>query len=413
MRTCLLLAVAALVLAALVLAAGCSDTDEPDATATATTAVQGTATTAAPATGAGAPQSTGSPATTESPAVGRPGPDTAALVEVATFEQPTDLTWWPEEERMLVAEKTGRLYSVSADGASPSLVLDLSGEVSTDSERGLLGTAVSPDGATLYASWTDAGGTSHVTAHPLGGQLALDPAERSDVITVEQPFANHNGGDLLFTSGGHLLWSLGDGGSAGDPNGNGQDPTTLLGALVRIDPDPAGGYTIPDTNPFADGDGGAPELFVWGLRNPWRISVDRATGDLWIADVGQGDYEEVDRLGAGESGVNFGWNCLEGVEPFADCEAPGARAPELVYDHSEGSSITGGYVYRGEEIADLAGNYVFGDYGSGTVWFHTPGSGERIDSGLHVDALTTFGEDGSGELWAAGLGGTVFRLVAG
>ena len=169
---------------------------------------------------------------------------------------------------------------------------------------------------------------------------------------------------------------------------------------------------MPDGNAFADGDG-APEIFVWGLRNAWRFSFDRATDDLWIGDVGQNEFEEIDLVPAGTSGQNFGWSCFEAFEPFDDCEVPDHVEPVHAYDHDDGDSVTGGVVYRGSALPALAGSYLFGDFGSGRVWALAPGSRERVDLDLSVDGLTTFGEDGDGEVWVAGIGGDVARLVAG
>ncbi len=401
---------------ALVALAACGDDDDPAATAPAPTATAAESTGAAP-TSAVAPTPTvtardepgATAAVPPPPATGDPAGAEVALAPVGSFEQPTDLTWWEERSAMLVAEKTGRLWAVGADDGEPELVVDLSGLVSTESERGLLGSAVSPDGARLYASWTDVDGTSRVTSWELG-DLPLDPGERVDVLSVAQPFANHNGGNLAVGPDGLLYLGLGDGGSAGDPEGNGQDPDTLLGTILRIDPRPEGGYDVPVDNPFADG-GGAPEVYLWGLRNPWKFAFDPATGDLWIGDVGQNDLEEIDVVPAGVSGLNLGWDCFEGDRVFAGCEVDDHLGPIHTYGRDDGTSVTGGLVYRGTAVPALAGSYLFGDFGSGTVWALGPGDRERVELGVDVEGLTSFGEDGDGEVWVAGIGGEVQRLV--
>ncbi|MEO1062846.1 MAG: PQQ-dependent sugar dehydrogenase [Actinomycetota bacterium] len=336
------------------------------------------------------------------------------LEPVGGFEQPLDLVWAPDGSGPFVAEKTGRLYLLDPATDERQLVLDLSAEVSTDSERGLLGIEFSPDGRWLYASSTDRGGSSRLSAHELGGELPLDPAAAVEIAAFDQPFSNHNGGDLVTGPDGLLYWALGDGGSGGDPENNGQDPTTPLGNILRIDPRPdAGGYAVPGDNPFVGDPAALDEIWVWGVRNPWRVSFDPATGDLWIGDVGQGDWEEITRVEAGTSGWNLGWNCFEGFAAFAGCEVAGHLEPVVVYDHGQGVSVTGGHVYRGQSIPGLDGAYLFGDFGSGTIWALPGGASEAITTSLDVNGLTSFGQDPSGELWTVAIGGEVARIVAG
>ncbi|MEM8904012.1 MAG: PQQ-dependent sugar dehydrogenase [Actinomycetota bacterium] len=337
-----------------------------------------------------------------------------ALAPVGSFEQPLDLVWAPDGTGPFVAEKTGRLYLLDPATDERQLVLDLSGEVSTDSERGLLGVEFSPDGRWLYSSSTDLGGTSRLQAHELVGGFPLDPGQAVPIMEIDQPFSNHNGGDLATGPDGHLYWAMGDGGSAGDPEDNGQDPQTLLGNILRIDPRPLDrGYVVPSDNPFVGNPDLLDEIWLWGLRNPWKISFDAATGDLWIGDVGQGDWEEITRVDAGSGGWNLGWNCFEGFASFAGCEVLNHLEPTVVYDHGQGVSVTGGHVYRGSSIPGLGGAYVFGDFGSGTIWTLPAGATQAETTSLNVGGLSAFGQDPDGELWTVSIGGEVSRIVAG
>jgi glucose/arabinose dehydrogenase len=239
------------------------------------------------------------------------------------------------------------------------------------------------------------------------------------LLTVEQPFPNHNGGQLAFGPDGYLYLGLGDGGSGGDPQGNGQNPATLLGSIVRIDVNGDEPYAIPADNPFADGAGGAPEVFLYGLRNPWRFSFDRGTGQLWIADVGQNAYEEIDRVDpAADAGANLGWNLMEASHCFvAGCSPEGLVLPITEYGRDAGCSVTGGFVYRGTAIEGLAGWYLFSDYCSGLIFGvpsdAAPGTAPRLllETGLSV---SSFGQDSDGELYVADIaGGGIYRIVPG
>ncbi|MEM9036416.1 MAG: PQQ-dependent sugar dehydrogenase [Actinomycetota bacterium] len=362
-----------------------------------------------------APATTEPPTTTEPPQVASDAAVAVAarsldFAPVAGFEQPLDLVWDTAGEGPYVAEKTGRLYLLDGASGESQLVLDLSAEVSTNSERGLLGVEFSPDGAWLYASTTTLDGTSRLAAYPLTGSFPLDPATAVELATIAQPFSNHNGGDLAIGPDGFLYWAMGDGGSGGDPENNGQDLTTLLGSILRIAPTPAdGGYAIPADNPFTGT--GSGEIWLWGLRNPWKMSFDRATGDLWIGDVGQDAVEEINRVPAGESGWNLGWNCFEGDRAFAGCDPEDHLFPVAIYDHSQGASVAGGYVYRGTAIEDLAGAYLFGDFVSGRVWALPTDADRAVETSLSAPGLGAFGEAPDGELWMALLGGDVGRIV--
>jgi glucose/arabinose dehydrogenase len=246
-----------------------------------------------------------------------------------------------------------------------------------------------------------------------------DPESAEQVVFVDQPFPNHNGGQVVFGPDGYLYIGLGDGGSQGDPNNNGQDLSTLLGSILRIDVDNAEGdkpYAIPDDNPFVDDPNAAPEVWDFGLRNPWRFSFDRETGELYIADVGGGTYEEINFEPAGEGGVNYGWVIMEGTECYqeAGCDTDGLTLPVAEYTHEFGCSVTGGYVYRGDDQESLIGLYFFADYCSGLLWAlgrNEAGEwimSEPVETGL---AISSFGEDRNGEIYVTDLNGGVYRLV--
>jgi glucose/arabinose dehydrogenase len=289
-------------------------------------------------------------------------------------------------------------------------------------ERGLLGLAFHPNYAEnglFFVNYTNRSGNTEVVRYNVMADDPdqADPASATTLLTVTQPYANHNGGHLAFGPDGYLYIGLGDGGSGGDPQGNGQNRTALLGKMLRIDVDSGDPYGIPEDNPFVNDSAYRPETWALGFRNPWRYSFDRATGDLYIADVGQGNWEEVSFQPAdSEGGENYGWNIFEANHPF---EGSGDRAafvmPIAEYSHSEGISITGGYVYRGEAIPDLQGVYLYGDWGSGRIWAAyrdesgTWQTSEFMETG---HSISSFGEDEAGELYAVDYSGSVLRFEA-
>jgi glucose/arabinose dehydrogenase len=295
------------------------------------------------------------------------------------------------------------------------------------SEQGLLGLAFPQDYAEtglFYVSYTDLDGNSVISRFQVPDQGASATLESEQVIlTQDQPEWNHNGGMIAFGPDNYLYIGFGDGGGQGDPSGNGQDLGTFLGKILRIEVDPNSTngepYVVPEDNPFVDDADAQPEIWAYGLRNPWRFSFDTETGDLWIADVGQSEQEEVNVIGAGEAGVNFGWSDMEGPDCFnlPDCNPDDYTSPVFTYTHSsgDGCSITGGYVSHGEEFAAIDGVYVFGDYCSGLVW----GTGQD-DSGEWVTSdpvetglqITSFGQGSDGTVYLVSYGdGTIYELV--
>ncbi len=352
-----------------------------------------------------------------SPSPRGPSVPEVRLERVATLEEPVALAVRPDDPALYIAEKGGRVVAIRNGEVDPSPVLDLSSEVSLGGEQGLLGLTFSPDGGTMYVNFTDVNGDTRIVAYGMSGGRA-DPSSRRAVLFVDQPYTNHNGGNLAFGPDGYLYIGLGDGGSGGDPQGNAQSLGTVLGKMLRIDPALADGapYSVPADNPFVDTPGARPEIWAYGLRNPWRYSFDRTTGDLWIGDVGQSAWEEVDRQPASSGGgENYGWNVREGAHPYlAGGSAPGAVDPVYDYSHNDGGCVvTGGYVYRGEEIPALVGTYLFADFCLGAL------EGLRLEGdrivheqlGPTVEAVSSFGEDAAGELYVLSLAGGVYRLV--
>jgi glucose/arabinose dehydrogenase len=316
---------------------------------------------------------------------------------------------------MYVAEQGGTLRRI-VDGHASGIALDLRANISHGDEQGFLGAAFSPNGKRLYVDYTDANGDTNVDEYAMNGDNA-DASTRRRVLFVDQPYANHNGGEVVFGPDGELYIGLGDGGSAGDPHNNAQNLGVLLGKILRIDPKRAGNasYSVPADNPFVGSLGALAENWMFGLRNPWRFSFDRATGDLWIGDVGQGAYEEIDYAPRGQQGINWGWSQREGNHQFKGARPAGARDPIVETTHDDGwCAIVGGYVYRGRAIPRLAGAYLYGDNCRPNIEAVVQRAGRVIasrDLGITVESLTTFGEDGTGELYLAARGGTVYKLA--
>lgn len=335
---------------------------------------------------------------------------------------PVDIAFLPNAPRKAYILQQGGVIAVADDGKLLSQpLLDLTGTaVRGGNEQGLLGIALDPlftENRFFYLDYTDGNGNTVVARYQAAGDfLTADPASQKVILQVSQPYPNHNGGCLAFGPDGYLYIALGDGGSANDPQGNGQNLDTLLGKILRIDVrgEP---YAIPADNPFANG-GGRPEIWAYGLRNPWRFSFDRATGDLYIADVGQNKWEEVDFQPAGSAGgINYGWNYREGQHEFKGTPPQGLvmTDPVVDYHHSVGGcSVTGGYVYRGSALSAWQGVYLYGDYCTGFVWGllkqgETWQNAQLFSTGLNI---SSFGQDANGELYLLDLNtGQVLKLV--
>lgn len=314
----------------------------------------------------------------------------------------------------IVIHRDGRLL------ADP--FLDVTSLVSCCGERGLLGLAFHPQFETngvAFVNYTDLRGDTVVARYTIdpSNRDRLDPASGRTILKIEQPFSNHNGGHLEFGPDGYLYIGTGDGGSAGDPMNKAQDLGELLGKMLRIDVDSGTPYSVPPSNPFVGRTGVRPEIWAYGLRNPWMYTFDRDTGDLWIADVGQNAVEEVNfQPASSRGGENYGWRKMEGsrcFNPSSNCNDGTLVLPVAEYTHSRGCSVTGGFVYRGRSFRDLRGIYVFGDLCSGTIW-GTSRSGDGFVTSELLDTpftIATFGEDEAGELYVADYSGSVYRLI--
>jgi glucose/arabinose dehydrogenase len=330
---------------------------------------------------------------------------------------------------LYVTARDGEVWSLRNGKRSASPVLDLRDQVSQDGgERGLLGITFSPDGTRLYLDYTDRAGNDRVDEFTMRGSR-VDAASQRHLLDVDDPQPNHNGGQLAFGPDGDLYIAMGDGGSEGDvgpghaPGGNGQSLGTLFGKILRIDPTPSGDapFTVPADNPFVHTDGAKPEIWAYGLRNPWRFSFDRANGDLWIGDVGQDEYEEIDHVAATDGrdagkGDNFGWNRLEGDHPYQGRAPSDVVAPVHEISHDTGAcAVIGGYVYRGRAIPELAGTYLFSDNCDGTIRTLTPdgqGGVRAGDTGVEVASPSSFGQANDGTLYVLSLANGVYKITA-
>ncbi len=359
--------------------------------------------------------------TTDAPAA-LPVP-AVSLFEIGSFDQPVQVTNRPGDSVLYVVEQPGRVVAVT--DLSSDVVLDISDLTNADGEQGLLGLAFHPTADLAYVDYTTTSGNTVVAEFAVDPTTGgFDPSSRREVLTVDQPYSNHNGGQLAFGPDQLLYIGLGDGGSGGDPQRNALDLGSRLGKILRIDPVANGDqpFTVPVDNPFVDTAGADPTIWAYGLRNPWRFSFDAPTGDLWIADVGQGDWEEVnraraaaDRMDAGR-GANFGWSAIEGFEPFNnDQPSDGALDPLFVYDHNDGRcSVSGGAVARGDSVPDLQGWYVFGDYCTGQIWAldpTVPASQPRVVEIARLGGLAAIAQGPDRDLYAVSNAGTVARLI--
>ena len=365
-------------------------------------------------------------------AAGLPGPANALdasgieLRLVATPATGTAIAARAGDKTLYIAEQSGTIRALRGETLADTPVLDLTDVVSAGGERGLLGLAFSPDGTRMYVHYTNRDGDSEIVEFGMRAD-GVDAGSRRLLLTVEQPQANHNGGQIAFGPDRMLYIALGDGGASGDagpghrPEGNGQALDTLLGKLLRIDPTPSTNapYTVPRDNPFVGRSGALPEIWSYGLRNPWRFTFDDETGDLWIGDVGQSAWEEVnfvpavDGVGAGR-GDNFGWARLEGTHPFSGTAPANAVPPVHEFAHTDGScSVTGGYVYRGKRIRELRGTYLFVDYCRDQIMGLTPDNGgfSPVDLDTQVASVSTFGQRNNGELYVLSQTDGLYRIL--
>lgn len=327
--------------------------------------------------------------------------------------------------RVYIVGQTGRISVAEANGTvHPEPFLDISDRIIAGGEQGLLGLAFHPtyaDNGRFFVNYTDQNGDSVVAEYQRAGERQANPTSERELLLIDDPYSNHNGGMLAFGPDGYLYIGMGDGGSGGDPHDNGQRLDTLLGKLLRIDVDGGERYRIPPDNPFVDGQGRRPEIWTYGLRNPWRFSFDRGTGDLFIGDVGQNELEEVDVLPAGTpGGANLGWRIMEASRCFDsdDCDAEGLVLPFAEYPTADGCAVTGGYVYRGSQFPALQGGYLFADFCGGQIWglSASEARGGSASSRLLLQTdlnISSFGEDESGELYVTDLtGGAVYQITA-
>ena len=328
--------------------------------------------------------------------------------------------------RLFVGNQAGQVWVVNRDGSvETEPLVDLDSRIKSGGEQGLLGLAVHPAfpmDPRVFVDYTNNEGDTVIASLALepGNPDRLEPASFKLLLFIDQPFPNHNGGSLQFGPDGYLTIAMGDGGSGGDPQGNGQNPEALLGKILRIDVDGATTdrpYGIPPENPYAKS-GGAPEVWLEGMRNPWRTSFDRTNADFWIGDVGQGAWEEVDVVRAGTSGPrNFGWNVTEGFHCYnaQSCDQAGLLPPVAAYGHDQGCAVVGGYVYRGPTYPVLSGTYLFSDNCSSTIWAidaDSDGPSTPVVVGSVTGNIASFGEDANGELYALSLDGSVLKVAA-
>ena len=337
------------------------------------------------------------------------------------FEAPTYVTHAGDgSNRLYVVEQGGAIHTMVNRRVDAEPFLDLSDLTDRGGERGLLGLAFHPDfedNGRFFVDYTDTEGDT-VVAEYRSRSGRGDPGSAKVLLRFDQPYPNHNGGALEFGPGGYLYVAMGDGGSAGDPEDRAENSDELLGKLLRIDVDGASPYAVPTSNPFAER-GGRPEVWAYGLRNPWRFSFDRPTRTLWIADVGQSAREEVNRVAFNRGGLDYGWNEMEGTacyEPPTGCDAQGSVTPITEYSHEDGCSITGGYVYRGRRFPVLRGGYFFSDFCSGKMWAidaEGPARQRPIELLDTEHAVSSFGVDARGELYLTDLAGGEVLLVTG
>ena len=348
-----------------------------------------------------------------------------SLQQVASgLNSPVHVTSPPGDARLFVVEQPGRIRIIQSGQVLATPFLDITAKVLSGGERGLLSVAFHPQYATngfFYVYYTGAGGELRIERYSVSANANVaNGASAKLILGVAHPRSNHNGGLAMFGPDGMLYLGLGDGGGGGDPDLNGQNRNTLLGALLRIDVNSGDPYAIPSSNPFAGRTDARPEIWAIGLRNPWRFSFDRSAGLLYLADVGQNQWEEVNVVSASLAGVNYGWNIMEASSCFnaSTCNRSGLELPAHEYGHGDGScSITGGFAYRGSALPEIAGHYFYADYCVGTVKSFLYQSGAAADKRSwdlgSVGFVTSFGEDSAGELYLTSGNGGVYKFVRG
>jgi glucose/arabinose dehydrogenase len=355
---------------------------------------------------------------------GQPADPTLELVATG-LSSPVFATAPPgDTERLFVVERGGLVRIIRGDILLTTPFLDVGSIILSGRERGLLSMVFHPDysqNGEFFVNYTDLNGDTRVVRYRVSADPNIaDPGSAELIISIEQPFANHNGGQLAFGPDGMLYIGMGDGGSGGDPEGHGQDLGTQLGSILRIDVDGGAPYAVPADNPYVGNAAARDEIWANGLRNPWRFSFDRELGDLYIADVGQNAWEEVDvqpAMSAG--GENYGWNVMEGAHCFdgGGCDQTGLVLPVVEYSHADGCSVTGGYVYRGSRLPQLVGHYLYSDFCSGWVRSFRFEDGQAVEERdwsselVPGNSISSFGEDALGELYIMTLGGNLYRIV--
>ncbi len=349
-------------------------------------------------------------------------PGTFALSEIASgLNNPLYLTAPAGDPRLFVVEKAGRIRIIKNGTLLPTPFLDITSKVSTGSEQGLLSVAFHPSYSSngfLYVNYTNTTGDTRVERYTVSGNADVaNPATAKTILAIDQPFSNHNGGLNLFGPDGYLYVGMGDGGSGGDPQGHGQNKNSLLGKLLRINVDGGDPYSIPANNPFANG-GGRAEVWAYGLRNPWRFAFDKTASLLYIADVGQNAFEEINVVATNRTGVNYGWNIMEGASCYgaSSCSQSGLQLPAVSYNRDGGAcTVIGGMVYRGTAVPQLAGHYLYADYCAGWIrsfkWTNGAiANATEWQTSAHGTILS-FGEDAAGEMYVLSANGRVYKIV--
>ncbi len=337
------------------------------------------------------------------------------------FSSPLYLTAPPGDPRLFVVEQGGRIWILENGNRRPIPFLDVSSSITSGGERGLLSVAFHPQYSSngfFFVDYTDVSGNTLIVRFSVSPDPSIaDPASAKQIMKIDQPFANHNGGLVLFGPDGKLYIGMGDGGSGGDPLGNGQNRATLLGDLLRIDVDGGDPYSIPPDNPFVGMAGLRGEIWAWGLRNPWRFSFDEEAGLLYIADVGQNAWEEIDVADSRTAGLNYGWNIMEGSHSYSSPPGTftGLTLPVLEYSHAEGCSVTGGYVYRGNKVPALTGMYLYADYCKGWIQSFEYERGKAVSRRVwntgSIGHVLSFGQDSEGELYVLSDNGRVYEII--